>query len=57
LPNQFIIFIIEDNGKASRKVKGGNVLRDNPVHQNQFACQAGESIETALQNVVTHIEN
>jgi hypothetical protein len=32
-------------------------LRVQPLHLNQYAYQAGKSTETALHNVVTHIES
>jgi hypothetical protein len=33
------------------------VLRIYPLHRNQHAYQTGKSIETAIHNVVTHIES
>jgi hypothetical protein len=30
-----------------------NVLKEHPLHQNQYAYQTGKSTETALHNVVT----
>jgi hypothetical protein len=32
-------------------------LKEYPLHRNQHAYQTGESTETVLHNVVTHIEN
>jgi hypothetical protein len=34
-----------------------SVLKEHPLHRNQRAYQIGRSIETALYNVVTRIEN
>jgi hypothetical protein len=33
------------------------MIRDQPQHRNQFACQSGRSTDTAIHNVLIWIEN
>jgi hypothetical protein len=41
---------------VDRHIRDG-VLKEYPVHWNKHAYHAGKSTKTALQNVVTRIEN
>jgi hypothetical protein len=50
-------FLLKSMEKLVERQIRHDSLRKYPLHHNQHAYQTGKSTETALHNVVTHIEN
>jgi hypothetical protein len=56
-PISLLYFLLKMTEKLVDRHIRNCVLKEYPLHRNQYAYQTGKSIETAFHNVVTYPES